>query len=251
MGAVSGPNIVEDNIIMHLDAANDKTIKHKPGSVFKNMRTKKIGELKNGCCFLDEKKGVFYFDGMNDFAEFFIDGDFRTNSYTICCLAKSNSYLQPHQTIFGFSRNNWGAYGYLNLQSWDITTASTFTQMRTFVGGPCQPPWGTGSTPACGTVPWGTFAVNRPLKEIEDWNFYTSIITPTHMKQFINDELLIDSESTGNLARRNHFDRFWLGTRGGGHYWNGEIGSVIVYEKALTNQEVLQNYNALKSRFIS
>ena len=99
--------------------------------------------------------------------------------------------------------------------------------------------------------PWGTFSVNRPLKEIEDWNFYTSIMTPTHMKQFINDELLIDSESTGNLARRNSFDRFWLGQRGGGHYWNGEIGSVIVYEKALTNQEVLQNYNALKSRFIS
>ena len=251
MGAVSGPNIVEDNIVMHLDAANDKTIKHKLGSVFKNMRTKKIGELKNGCCFLDEKKGVFYFDGINDFAEFFIDGDFKTKSYTICCFAKSNSYLQPNQTIFGFPRNGYSAYGYLNLQSWYTTTASTHTQMRTFVGGPCQPPWGTGSTPACGTVPWGTFAVNRSLKEIEDWNFYTSIITPTHMKQFINDELLIDSESTGNLARRNHFDRFWLGTRGGGMYWNGEIGSVIIYEKALTNQEVLQNYNALKIRFIS
>jgi hypothetical protein len=251
MGGTSGPNIVEDNIILHLDAANNKTMNKKYESVFKDMSTKKIGQLKNGCCFLDEKKGVFYFDGMNDFSEFFIDGDFKTKSYTICCFAKSNSYLQPLQTIFGFSKNGYAAYGYLNLQSWYTTTASTLTQMRTFFGGSCQPPWGTGSTPACGTAPWGTFSVNRPLKEIEDWNFYTSIMTPTHMKQFINDELLIDSESTGNLARRNSFDRFWLGQRGGGHYWNGEIGSVIVYEKALTNQEVLQNYNALKSRFIS
>lgn len=249
MGTISGPNIVKDNIVLHLDAANNKTMKYKLGSAFKNMKTKKQGELKNGCCFLNQKKGVFLFDGINDFAEFFIDGDFKAKSYTVCCLAKSNDYLQPLQTMFGFSKNGYPAYGYFNLQSWYITTASTYTQIRTFVGGPCQPPWGTGSTPACGTVPWGTFAVNRPLQEIEDWNLYTSIITPTHMKLFINDELLIDLESTGNLARRNSFDRFWLGTRGGGQYWNGEIGSVMIYEKALTNQEVLQNYNALKSRF--
>lgn len=248
MSGISGPNIIKDNIILHLDAANDKTMKYKLGSAFKNMKTKKPGELKNGCCFLNQKKGVFLFDGINDFAEFFIDGDFKTKSYTVCCLAKSNNYLQPTQTIFGFSKNGGSAFGCFNFQTWYITTASTYTQMRAFVGGPCQPPWGTGSTPACGTVAWGTCAYNIPLKKIENWNFYSSVITPNHMKFFMNDKLMIDLESTGNRARRNDFDRFWLGKRGDAH-WNGEIGSVIVYEKALTNQEILQNYNALKTRF--
>ena len=33
-------------------------------------------------------------------------------------------------------------------------------------------------------------------------------------------------------------------------YWNGKISNVQIYNRALSATEVLQNYNALKGRFI-
>jgi hypothetical protein len=35
----------------------------------------------------------------------------------------------------------------------------------------------------------------------------------------------------------------------GGEYWNGSIANVQIYNRALTPQEILQNYNAQRSRF--
>lgn len=33
------------------------------------------------------------------------------------------------------------------------------------------------------------------------------------------------------------------------NYWNGQVGLLSIYNRALTDEEVLQNYNATKTRF--
>ena len=48
------------------------------------------------------------------------------------------------------------------------------------------------------------------------------------------------SVSTVNIGR-------W---QNGGRYFNGDIASAQIYNRALTAAEVLQNYNATKGRFI-
>ena len=40
-----------------------------------------------------------------------------------------------------------------------------------------------------------------------------------------------------------------FGVRGGYAFYNGKIASSLLYTRALTSSEVLQNYNAQKSRF--
>ena len=37
--------------------------------------------------------------------------------------------------------------------------------------------------------------------------------------------------------------------KAGGNYWNGSFGPIKLYDKILTDSEILQNYNALKGRF--
>ena len=44
-------------------------------------------------------------------------------------------------------------------------------------------------------------------------------------------------------------DNFTIGKEGS-TYTNGSISSVMMYNRALSSQEVKQNYNALKRRFI-
>jgi hypothetical protein len=44
-------------------------------------------------------------------------------------------------------------------------------------------------------------------------------------------------------------DNFWFGAHDSNYYFNGSIGLAIIYNRALTAAEILQNYNAVKTRF--
>ena len=53
-----------------------------------------------------------------------------------------------------------------------------------------------------------------------------------------------------NTGTWSNSDVIWLGGRDGiSQYYEGKISNVQIHNKALTASEVLQNYNALKSRF--
>ena len=59
------------------------------------------------------------------------------------------------------------------------------------------------------------------------------------------------ADSTSNTVTSNTLTSAGLliGFSGAGFYLNGNIGQVQIYNKALTQQEILQNYNATKGRF--
>jgi len=43
---------------------------------------------------------------------------------------------------------------------------------------------------------------------------------------------------------------FTIGGWSGGNYDNGTFSNLSIYNRALTEDEILQNYNALKNRFV-
>jgi hypothetical protein len=40
-----------------------------------------------------------------------------------------------------------------------------------------------------------------------------------------------------------------VGTLASGYYFNGKMSRVLIYNKALSSTEILQNYNASRARF--
>jgi len=248
-----GPRIVKDGMVFYVDAANPRSYTPNDTKIY-SLVGNSVGTVKGPGGpqpypqYSSEGRGSWLFDGIDDHITFPLDGNMGAtahtndiNSYTICTFAKSVE-ADGVATIFGFSKG-WAAYGVFNQQYW-YSGSSSYNQVRTFVGGPCPP-----VQPGCGTVPWGTVAFTRHEDELESWSFYCTIITPTHLTQYFNDEIVYDAPATNNLARRNWFDEFWVGTRGDGAYWRGYIGPTLVYNRALTHNQVLRNYNALKPRF--
>lgn len=63
-----------------------------------------------------------------------------------------------------------------------------------------------------------------------------------------NNNFAGSQASTGSV---NFSDGFKIGywTGGAGYFWNGTIPIMKIYNKALTSNEVSQNYNALRTRF--
>jgi len=223
MAFAYSPKIVTDGLVFAVDAANTKSYPGS-GTTWKDLSgNSNDGTLTNGPTFDSANGGSIVFDGSDDYVEFFYSGDLTTESFTFSFFAKSDVTGGNRYTFMGLSNGGDYAFKTYNMQIW-----SGEKQFLSFVG--------TNSSYSS-----YSFNINGDFR---DWNFYCTVITPTYIKTWVNDDLMYDS----NVALRGSFDRFWIGQRLGQHF-NGKIPNFLIHNKALTDQEVLQNYNALKGRF--
>ena len=77
--------------------------------------------------------------------------------------------------------------------------------------------------------------------------FHTNTVQRTNIYDFIRtDEWMMMEFKNVNMgsAGDHHFNQYGSYTFG-----NGAVGSIMIYNRNLTANESLQNYNALKSRF--
>lgn len=230
MATNGGPNIIQNGLAINLDGGNPKSYPGS-GTTWTDPVAGNNFSLINGPVFDSGNRGTLNFDGSNDYAEISYTGDFTTNSYTYMFFSKSD-IVGSRTTLVGFSDSSApsGTHAYYchNLQHWNgvndrmVSFSSTGTSYQSFSSD-------TGLT-------------------ITDWNFYCIAITPTNIKFVTNSTVQHDSSSP---TARNNFDKIWLGTRRSGYdqQFNGKIANFMLYERELSTAEILQNYNALKSRF--
>lgn len=108
----------------------------------------------------------------------------------------------------------------------------------------------------------GVFTVPRAGNEPNEWNLVTftdegQLLTEGNRKFYINGEL-VKSSTSGETAWLNSS---WMENPGTGLLFvgkggssfsdtiDGEVSSLMLYDRALNAEEVLRNYNALKNRF--
>ena len=217
------PKTVTDGLIFAVDAANQKSYPGTGTTANDLTNNNTTSTLVNGVGFDTTFGGAFEFDGTNDYVEISYSGDLTTQSFTFMFFAKSDVNSGNATTFLGLSNGGDFAFKTYAMQTW-----VNVNQFLAFVGN-------NGS--------YGTY--NFYLDgDFRDWNFYCTVLTPTTIKTWINEDLKYDS----NNSRRGSFDRIWIGSRGNA-YFNGVIPNLMVYNRALTSQEVLQNYNATKGRF--
>ena len=67
---------------------------------------------------------------------------------------------------------------------------------------------------------------------------------------FNSDGQVTQTASSSYVSRKDSTSQFTIGRwRNSGYYFNGKIGCANLYNRKLSNAEVLQNYNSFKSRF--
>jgi hypothetical protein len=82
----------------------------------------------------------------------------------------------------------------------------------------------------------------------QTWTMATLVVTPTEARWYL-DGVLRNTRATSHAA--SAFDNIYIGSDGGqgGRYYNGRIAMVQLYNRALTNTEILQNFNATRGRY--
>jgi hypothetical protein len=237
MGVKSGPRIVTNGLIFDLDAAVSRNYSGT-GLTANGLIGGIGGTLVNGVGFTSSNNGSFTFDGSNDYIDV---ADFNfdfSNGFTICAFCYPTAVSNWGRIIdFGLGQQNdnieFSRYGSGN---------NFFLEVRS----------GTAAPQSLVVSSGNQFVINT-------FHFLAGVVdggspgSNTTARLFHNGNQ-ISSSPVGNIVVPNTVNRTlnYIGRSNwvADSYYQGNIYSVYIYNRALTAQEILQNYNATKGRYI-
>ena len=183
------------------------------------------GTFTNGPTFDSSNSGSIVFDGVNDYTSFSAT---KTAECTFAVWAKSNETSTGALSDMLFNAGSSGRGPDLYFNSSKIIWNT----------------WDGANNPFC-TMP----------SLVVDGNFhYYAVVCDASAEEAT---LYIDGEEYGTAnhttalqqARLTENTNLYVGGNSGDFIWNGNIAAFKMYNRAFTAAEVLQNYNATKSRF--
>lgn len=214
------PPIVTNGLVLNLDAANTKSYVSGSTTWRDLSGNNNSGSLVNGPTFNSRNGGTVVFDGIDDY----VTGSLPTLTNWTMCLWYLSTDITSSVVIYPYA---------------GTSTANGL---------------GFGGTYSSNTINrWYFFDGNNTLSnaatsvEINKW--YNLVVTKssTTYNLYTNGQLSLTTTGV-DLP----YTKYTLGRRGDAQPFSakGIISNAMMYNRALTQQEVTQNYNALKSRFI-
>ena len=216
MGISYNTTIVRSGLVLHLDAANPKSYSGS-GTVWKDLSgLGNNGTLTNGVGY---SNGTMSFDGINDYVNTTVN--YALNDFTVCAWFKninSTGYARivdkSYANGFWFGRNNqngqWGG-GVRQTSGYNYITLSEGV--------------------------WHLLTMRRTGTSLTVYGDNTSISNTTTCGSGALDNTLL---SIGGTVNDGGGQRDW---------YNGYIGQVLLYNRALSAAEVKQNFEALRGRY--
>ncbi len=209
MSYINGPTIVRDGLVLCLDAGNSKSYPGS-GTTWTDLSgNRNNGTLTNGPTFNSDNGGSIVFDGANDYVQFT-----SVSVQTVCFWGRMDSDIP-------------------NLAGLVCSTAAGDGSLRT---------------------------ENGSFRAVPDSNDFHNGYVSSFMINGVSNLSIASNYLVVPNGRTLQQD-FYVGAIGNstsistishtflGRVYKGRVYFVCLYSRQLTNSELLQNYNALKTRF--
>jgi len=217
------PKIVTDGLIFALDAGNHKSYPGS-GTVWTDLSgNSNHGTLTNGPTFNSANNGSIVFDGVNDYVDCGIIKP--TGAMTISFWFKGKSASTSISGVGALAADRGYLMGVNNSNSWKFYIAENASTLKL----------------AAGTL---------TIDESRWYNIVGVYIPSTSITLYVNGNSL--AENTTSIPAAQYVGNgvsTKIANRGDGYYFDGNITNVSIYDIALTQSDITQNYNAIKSRF--
>ena len=238
MGAYGGPDIITDGLVFAQDAASARSYPGSGTSWYDLSNDKNTGTLYNGVSYSTTDGGTMSFDGNDDYMQ----SDVSTTSLDGDPSFSADMFVKRRTgTNVGSNNGFWG------------------------IGGVNQGNGISGWTPTTNLINLDVYDSTRLATSVyypENewihicWTKNGAGTETTNVKCYING-VSTSLTKTRNATRTNQFNTSTTGVCLGrissnysGFYSPIDVATYKIYDRALTAAEVLQNYNAIKNRFI-
>jgi hypothetical protein len=218
---IVGPEMVNDGLIIHLDAGNPLSYPGTGNSWFNLKGPSFTGTLINGPTFNPSNSGSIVFDGTNDYAS--LPGSISVVEATLLIWVYRNGNQPNYAGIFysrGSEANGLSFYSTTNTLTyvWN-TNPNTFT----FNSGLVVP-----------NLQWSMCAVS-----ISASNAVLYVGSSSGLFSATNN---VSHSPTTIDALRIASDNYWSP-------FNGNVSVAKFYDRALSQAEIEENFNSIKGRY--
>lgn len=214
------PNIVTNGLVLYLDASNSKS--YISGSTLWNDMTVNgnNGTLTNGPTFNINNSGSIRFDGVNDSVIIPYNPLIVTPSaFTLSLWVRILSFASFYRGLFvvGRSSNRW----------YSIYYANGYFVMAT------------------NTAPGNIFSPNLIVNN----QWYNVVFTASGSSGFLYENGVLVQTRSYIPPSIIDGSNFHLGDSGLNEFAHCDIAMALEYNRALSSEEVLRNFNTTRSRF--
>jgi hypothetical protein len=223
------PPLITTGLQLHYDAGNVNSYS-SPYATWNDIsgNTGRNATFFNNPTFNAGNGGSIFTDGVNEYAQTSYTGS-ASDSYTFSAWFKNDDSSEP-KYILGRGRDGEGNGWSLQLQ---LNTAGKVT---------------AGVVP---TVPStiGIVASGTSTLALNTWYYITGVWTAGQsIKVYVNGSLE-GTTTTSGTSLRTSTNGWWIGSISTSIFTSGYNAVAQVYNSALSTAEILQNFNADKTRF--
>jgi len=247
MAGTVAPNTITDNLVLYLDAANNKSYVSGSASWIDLSKRNLNGTLTNGPTFNSGIGGNIVFDGTNDYISLSPSGIDMGVYFTIQTWvnigrfgggpAWNRASIITNSYPYYYNQGFWVA---CTSQNSNAGNAATSGYERFFIS--------IGTDQYYATSPIGSLT-----NYVGKWvNLAARVSGSTAIKLYINGTEVSSyaAQSNGPSSISYNNGPCALGNRNNQvEFTSGSIAQFLMYNAALSDIEILQNYNTTKTRF--
>ncbi len=229
------PKIITNGLVTYLDAANIKSYVSGSTTWTDLTRSNNNGTLINGTTFNSSNLGSMVFDGINDYVS--VVGSVITNSFTI------NIWVNPTAVALSGITQYAGLVNRFNGCSSGSQQRNRFLLPGTNFNFLYFQAIAAGVNYDIFSDTFSSILNQKSMCSVTfDGNFF---------RMYLNGVSVLSTPFalTGPLDSGTATSTLGWGAASADYYLNGKIYNYQVYNIALTPQQILQNYNALKGRY--
>jgi hypothetical protein len=222
MGVKAGPRVVSDGLVLFLDAGNIRSYVGSGNTALDLSGYGNTGYFINGTTFNSSNNGIFAFDATNDQITMGTASSVKPTQLTLACFFKINAINAPN-VIVGKQGTGIGAASYA------LVVQNGKLNFRIESGG----------------IQDASFTFSNTTT----YNYAVGTYDGSTLKLYLNGTLVGTATTSVSIVYSDSYPLLM------GYYANAfatdmRIGHIKLYNRALSAQEILQNYNATKGRYL-
>lgn len=223
------PSIVSDGLVFFFDAANTRCYSGT-GNTVNGLAQGIGGTFVNGTGFSSSNNGSFFFDGTNDYISIGIQPSIDGYQLPVTLMGYFKMSSLKLNTICGVYNGFANVYNLLRIDS------STY---RFFL-----------SNASNGQFQYFDHSTSLSTNS---WYFFSVVVSGSlaspSLTMYLNNQAQSFSPSALKTSVGLNIDYRLGSSYAANEYFHGNIADLKIYNRALSQQEILQNFNATRFRY--